>query len=216
MPYVWRVRRNDSKGNPGPWSAGSFVSRGSAPELLSPTSGVWQRFNGSYFEWSDVPGATSYQVSLRNGTNNTVTTTVATALAPSELSSGDYTWTVTAFDAAGKALGTSPVRNFRVDAIAPTVTTMKPQGSATRKSVFVATFSEKVKGVSKKTMRLYQKGKKKPLKAKVVVKGRKAKLKPAKKLKKGKTYLVKITDKSIKDVAGNQLVKPAKWSVTVS
>lgn len=216
VPYVWRVRRNDSKGNPGPWSGGSFVSRGSAPELLTPASGVWQRFNGPYFEWSDVAGASTYQVSLRNGTNNATTTTVATAFAPSELSSGDYTWTVTAFDAAGKALGTSAARTFRVDAIAPTLSTMKPQGSATPKSIFVATFSEKVKGVSKKTMRLYQKGKKKPLKAKVVVKGRKAKLKPATKLKKGKTYLVKLTHTSIKDVGGNSLVKPNKWSVTIN
>ena len=192
------------------------MSRGSAPELLTPASGVWQSFNGSYFEWSDVAGAASYQVSLRSGTNTAMTTTVATALAPSELASGDYTWTVTAFDAGGKALGTSPARTFRVDAIAPTLSKVKPQGTATPKSVFIATFSEKVKGVSKKTMKLYQKGKKKPLKAKVVVKGRKAKLTPAKKLKKGKTYLVKLKDTSIKDVAGNRLVKPAVWSVTVN
>lgn len=216
LPYVWRVRRNDSRGNPGPWSSGAFVSRSSAPELLAPASSVWQRFNGAYFEWSDVAGATTYQLSLRNGTNNATTTTVATAYAPSELTSGDYTWTVTAFDAAGKALGTSASRTFRVDSVAPTLSTMKPQGSATPKSVFVATFSEKVKGVSKKTMRLYQKGKKKPLKAKVVVKGRKAKLKPAKNLKKGKTYLVKLNYKSIRDAGGNGLVKPSKWSVTVN
>lgn len=215
VPYVWRVRRIDSKGNQGPWAAASFVSRGSAPELLSPASGVWQRFNGAYFTWSDVPGATSFQVSLRNGTTNSVTTTVATAYAPSELSSGDYTWSVTALDAAGKPLGTSAVRSFRVDSIAPTVSAMKPTGVASPKSVFVATFSEKVKGVSKKTMRLFQKGKKTPLKAKVVVKGRKAKLKPAAKLKKGKTYVIKLTDKSIKDVAGNRLVKPAAWTVVI-
>lgn len=216
VPYVWRVRRIDSKGNQGPWAAASFVSRGAAPELLSPTSGVWQPSNGAYFTWSDVPGATSFQVSLRSGTNNSVTTTVATAYAPSELSSGDYTWSVTALDAAGKPLGTSAVRSFKVDSIAPTLTSMKPTGSASPKSVFVATFSEKVKGVSKKTMKLYQKGKNKPLKAKVVLKGRKAKLKPAKKLKKGKTYIVKLKHTSIQDVAGNRLVKPAKWNVVVN
>ena len=216
VPYVWRVRRTDSRGNPGPWAAASFVSLGAAPELLSPASGVWQRFNGSFFTWSDVPGATSYQLSLRNGTNNSVTSTVATAYAPSELTSGDYTWSVTALDAAGKPLGTSAVRSFRVDSVAPTVTATKPMGSATPKSVFVMTFSEKVKGVSKKTVRLFQKGKKKALKAKVVMKGRTVKLKPATRLRKGKTYLVKIADTSITDVAGNRLVKPSKWTVVVS
>lgn len=73
-----------------------------------------------------------------------------------------------------------------------------------------------MKGVSKKTMKLYQKGKKEPLTAKVVAKGRKATLEPANKLKKGKTYTIKLADRSISDVAGNSLVKPAKWSVTVN
>ena len=215
VPYVWRVRRNDSKGNVGPWSSASFVSLGNAPELLAPPAGVWVRWTGAYLEWSDVPGATSYQLSLRNGASNSTTNTVATAFAPSELQSGDYTWSVTALDAGGKALGTSAVRNFRVDSVPPTVAAMKPVGSATPKSVFVVTFSEKVKGVSKKTMKLYVKGKKKPVKAKVVVKGRKVKLKPAAKLKKRKSYTIKLKNTAIKDVAGNQLVKPAKWSVVV-
>ncbi len=215
VPYVWRVRRNDSKGNVGPWSSGSFVSLGNAPEILAPANGMWVRSSGSYLEWSDVPGATSYDLSLRNGTINSTTNTVATAHAPSELQSGDYTWSVTAFDAGGKALGTSPVRSFRVDSVPPTVAAMKPVGAATPKSVFVVTFSEKVKGVSKRTMKLYVKGKKKPLKAKVVVKGRKVKLKPSAKLKKRKTYTIKLKDTAITDAAGNQLVKPAKWSVVV-
>ena len=85
------------------------------------------------------------------------------------IATGSYTWTVTALDAGGKVLGTSLTGNFKVDATAPTLKSMKPTSKATSKSVFVATFSEKVKGVSKKTMRLFVKGSKKPLKAKVVI-----------------------------------------------
>lgn len=216
LPYVWRVRRTDAKGNVGPWSSGSFVSTGSSPELLAPAPGVWQPSTGALLTWSDVAGATSYELVLRSGSGSSSTATVATAYAPSELGSGDYTWTVTALDAAGRAMGTSAPRSFRVDAVAPSISSVKPGSSAKRTSVFVATFSEKVTGVNKSTMRLFQKGKKKPLKAKVVVKGKQVKLKPAKKLKKGKTYRVELTFAKIKDAAGNPLTEPGAWSVTVS
>ncbi len=219
-PYVWRVRRTDADGNPGPWSAAyEFRSLGAAPVLTSPANGSWQPGAGTLFTWTDVPGAASYSLAATSGTGSRLAsiTTPGNAYATTKaIATGSYTWSVTALDAAGKPLGTSTTASFRVDGTAPTVKSMKPSGSAKPSSVFVATFSEKVSGVSKKTVRLYQKGKKTPLKAKVVVKGGvKATLKPAKRLKKGKTYLVKITYTRIKDAAGNALVKPKKWSVTV-
>lgn len=216
-PYVWRVRRIDPSKNPGPWSApGSFHSLGFAPQLLSPGTGSLHRGNDLVLAWSDVPGAASYAVAASSSTGDRLSaTTVASAYAPTALDDGVWTWTVTALDSDGKPLGTSSSGSFRVDGTAPTVTAMKPSGSAKPTSVFVLTFSEKVKGVSGKTVKLYQKGKKKPLKAKVVVKGTKAKLKPKGRLKKGKTYKVKITHTKIKDEAGNVLVKPKKWQVTV-
>lgn len=219
-PYVWRVRRTDAEGNPGPWSpAYSFTSLGAAPTLTSPANGSWQPAAGTLFTWTDVPGASSYKLVATSGSGSSLAnvTTPGNAYATTRaVPTGSYTWTVTALDAGGKVLGTSLTGSFRVDATLPTLKSAKPSGTATPKSVFVATFSEKVKGVSKKTMKLYQKGKKKPLKAKVVVKrGIKATLKPAAKLKKGKTYLVKLTYARIKDEAGNRLVKPSKWSVTV-
>lgn len=219
--YVWRVRRTDANGNPGPWSTPfEFKSLGAAPTLTSPANGSWQPAAGTLFTWTDVPGAATYSLTATSGSGSRLAsvTTPGNAYATTKaVATGSYTWTVTALDAAGRSLGTSLTGSFRVDGTAPTVKTMKPSGQATPKSVFVATFSEKVKGVSKKTMRLFQKGKKKPLKAKVVITkgGRKATLKPAAKLKRGKTYLVKLTNTRIKDEAGNALVKPKKWSVTV-
>ena len=219
-PYVWRVRRTDSDGNPGAWSVPfEFTSLGAAPVLTSPASGSWQPGAGTLFTWTDVPGAASYSLVATNGSGSRLAnvSTPGNAYATTKaIPTGSYTWTVTALDSAGRTLGTSRAGNFRVDGTPPTVTSMKPAGSAKPKSVFVIKFSEKVKGASKKTIKLYQKGKKKPLKAKVVVKrGTKVTLKPKGKLKKRKTYMVKIKHTRIRDEAGNVLVKPDKWKVTV-
>ncbi|MFC7361660.1 Ig-like domain-containing protein [Nocardioides astragali] len=219
--YVWRVRRTDATGNPGPWSTPfEFRSLGAAPTLTAPANGSWQPAAGVLFTWTDVPGASAYNVTATSSSGDRLAnvSTPGNAYATTKaVATGSYTWSVTALDAAGKTLGTSLNGSFRVDGTPPTIKTMKPGEQATRKSVFVATFSEKVKGVSKKTMRLYQKGKKKPLKAKVAITkgGRKATLKPASRLKRSKTYLIKLTYTRIKDEAGNPLVKPDKWSVTV-
>ncbi|GAA5137237.1 hypothetical protein GCM10023339_77280 [Alloalcanivorax gelatiniphagus] len=219
-PYVWRVRRTDADGNPGPWSTPyQFTSLGAAPVLTSPANGSWQPGAGALFTWTDVPGAATYSLVATNGSGSRLAnaTTPGNAYATTKaIPSGSYTWSVTALDAAGKALGTSSTGSFRVDGTSPTVKAMKPSKSAKPKSVFVVTFSESVKGASAKTIKLYQKGKKKPLKAKVTVKGgTKATLKPKSKLKKGKTYLVKVSYTRIKDEAGNVLAKPKKWQVTV-
>lgn len=220
-PYVWRVRRTDAEGNPGPWStAYEFRSLGAAPVLTSPANGSWQPTSGTLFTWTDVPGAASYSLTATSASGSriaSVSTPGNVYATTKAIATGTYSWSVTAFDAGGKTLGTSSAASFRVDGTSPTVKSMKPTGSAKPPSVFAATFSEKVKGVSKRTMKLYQKGKKKPLKAKVVITkgGLKATLKPAARLKKGKTYLVKLTYSTIRDEAGNKLVKPKKWSVTV-
>ena len=61
--YLWRVRRVDASGNPGPWSdAASFYSNGDAadPGPARPASGSNAR--RSLFEWTEVPGAASYQL----------------------------------------------------------------------------------------------------------------------------------------------------------
>lgn len=209
-PYIWRVRRIDSRNNPGPWSSASFVSLGAVPELLAPGNGSLQGTLASYLEWSDVPGAVRYEVSLRaDSGGNQAISTVATATAPSELPTGDYTWNVTAFDASGKKLGTSAARSFRVDATPPKVLKIKP-GKPKAKSDLKVLFSEPVKGVSKKTVKLKRanaKGKFKVVKAKVKVKkaGKLAIINPKGRLKKG-TYVIVFKNSVIKDRAGNNLV----------
>jgi len=207
--YLWRVRRLDASGNPGQWSsAATFFSTGDAPTLVQPAQGVWVRARQSLFEWSEVPGAASYQLTF-GGTLASNVTTAATAYAPtSALRDGSYTWKVVGLDAGGHVLGSSETRDFRVDGTPPKVvsltpTTLKPS------STIKATFSEKVKGVSNKTMKLYLvKGKKKTQISAVVTvlqKGRAASLNPRSQLKAGSYRIVFVTSK-IKDVAGNTLV----------
>ncbi|WP_210502501.1 Ig-like domain-containing protein [Nocardioides xinjiangensis] len=219
-PYVWRVRRTDADGNPGPWSAPSqFTSLGAAPVLTSPANGSWQPGAGTLFAWTDVPGAGSYSLTATSGSGSrlaSVTTTGNAYATTKAIPTGSYTWNVTALDAAGRTLGTSATGSFRVDGTAPRVTSMRPSGSSKPSSVFVVKFSERVTGVSGKTIKLYLKGKKKPLKARVVVKaGLKATIKPKTKLRNGKTYSLKFAETRIRDEAGNALVKPGQWTVKV-
>jgi hypothetical protein len=206
--YLWRVRRTDASGNPGPWStARSFFSTGATPSLATPHAGAWAKSRNTLFEWAEVPGATSYLLNL-TGPITTKYSTVATAYAPTTvLRDGTYTWSVTALDSGGKPLGTSADRSFRVDGTAPTVTAVTPQ-QLTPRSTIKATFSEKVKGVSNKTMKLYRvKGTKKTRVSAVVTvlkKGKAASLNPKSRLKAG-SYLVVFVASKIRDVAGNNL-----------
>ena len=110
VPYVWRVRRNDSKGNPGPWSARPFVSLGRLPARLARERRVAAGLRRTTSNWSDVPGATSYTGSrLRNGSALVTVTTTSHRLATAKLSpTGNYTWTVTALDAGGKVSAPAP------------------------------------------------------------------------------------------------------------
>jgi hypothetical protein len=207
--YVWRVRRLDASGNPGPWSAvGSFYSTGAAASLVAPADGVWTQAARSLFEWTEVPGATSYQLLIKGDATMTFTT-AATAYAPmTRLPDGSFTWRVVALDSSGRPLGTSGARSFRVDGTAPQVASVTP-ATLKPKSVIKATFSERVSAVSGKTMKLYRVAhKKKHVIAAVVSsakKGKVAKLDPKRPLKSGH-YLLVFKSTKIKDRAGNQLV----------
>ena len=117
--YVWRVRRTDAEGNPGPWSTPfEFRSLGAAPVLTSPANGSWQPGAGTLFTWTDVPGAATYSLvaTSSSGSRLASVTTPGNAYATTRaLATGSYTWSVTALDSAGKSLGSSLTGSFRVD-----------------------------------------------------------------------------------------------------
>jgi hypothetical protein len=209
QPYVWRVRRQDASNNPGPWSnPATFFSTGVAPNLLTPKAGIWLNNAGALFEWTEVPGAASYVLSI-SGAKASKVSTVATAWAPSSFGTGAYSWDVTAYDGAGNPLATSATRAFSVDATAPTVKKVTPS-KLKPTSIIKATFSEKVQGISKKSIKLYflkgEKQKKVLVKSKVktLKKGKAAQLDPKGRLKPG-DYLLVFDTKRIRDLHGNYL-----------
>jgi len=175
---------------------------------VQPADGVWLSARRSLFEWTQVPGATSYKLIL-SGASTSTFTTVATAYAPtSTLRDGAYSWRVQAYDSGGQSLGTSVTRDFRVDGTPPEVTSITPT-TLKPSSVIKATFSERVKGVSGKTMKLFKvKGRTKTridADVSTAKKGKVAKLDPRHLLKPGDYLVVFVADK-ITDRAGNTLV----------
>ncbi len=218
-PYLWRVRRIDTSGNPGPWSASeSFFSTGAAANLLSPKSGIWLKNAGALFEWTEVPGAASYKLNIA-GTKAASVTTVATAFAPAAQGSGKYTWNVTAYDGAGNPLATSATRQYKVDATAPFIKKFAPAlDSLKPKSTIKATFSEKVRGISGKSIKMYKAKGEKWVKIKVKIKalkkGKVASIDPKGRLKPG-DYQIRFSTKLIKDRHGNRLV-PSNVSTMTS
>jgi hypothetical protein len=137
---------------------------------------------------------------------------VATAYASAPLSTGTYTWNVTAIDGAGQPLATSATRKFSVDATPPAVKKVTP-AELKAKSTIKVTFTERVKGISKKSVKLFkEKATSKGTKlvrvdAKItsLKKGKVASVDPKGRLKPGR-YHVALNTKKIKDLRGNRLV----------
>ena len=212
------MRRNDTSGNPGPWSVPqSFFSSGAAPSLLSPASGIWLKNAGALFEWTEVPGAASYKLNI-TGTKASSVTTVATAYAPSAQGTGSYAWSVTAYDGAGNPLATSATRQYKVDATAPFIKKIAPKLDELKAtSTIKATFSERVRGISGKSIKMYKAKGEKWVKIKVKVKslkkGKVASIDPQGRLKPG-DYQIRFSTKRIKDLRGNHLVPSDVASVT--
>lgn len=218
--YVWRVRRLDSRGRPGAWSAtGKFFVASKAPTLGYPSSGSYVTHQDAYFTWDPVVGAKRYRFERRvAGSSGLVESvdTAGTSWASEDIPDGTYEWRVTAFDAVDNVLGVTDWRTFKVDATRPTVTSKSPSTRAYRTSNFVARFSESVWGVSSTTMRIYKKGSTSAISARVTLDStrRTATLNPSVNLRSGATYYVRFTGSRIKDRAGNQLVVPS-WTVRV-
>lgn len=128
-PYVWRVQRIDTDGNPGPWSWGGNVDPDGNPvgrftvgsgilEITSPAPGGSQPPNGPVLTWRDFPGAVRYNVEVSSPAGGFAATgqTVATAYAlTNNLATGTYPFKITALDASNTVLG-SAQSSFVVDA----------------------------------------------------------------------------------------------------
>lgn len=117
--YLWRVRRVDSAGNAGPWSADRpFTVSTSAPVITSPVPGGSQSPTAPVVTWQAVPGAASYAVSLTSSTGSVVESATTPSLAfaaTKKFGTGTYTAIVTARNTAGTSVGTSSA-SFTVDA----------------------------------------------------------------------------------------------------
>jgi hypothetical protein len=95
------------------------------------------------------------------------------------------------------------------------VTKASPSGKVARATSFTLQFSERVTGVSATTLRVYRRGAKNPVPAKVTLSANrmKAVIDPRANLLAQKRYTVKATS-GIEDAAGNTLVGKS-WTVTV-
>ncbi len=117
-PYVWRVRRKDSDGNPGPWSdVGRFTVVLDQADLLSPAADAVVGPRGLVLRWTPVPEAATYRVELRKLNSSTTTVvTPAIAYAPTAalMLDGVYEWRVTSLDANNQAAPGGGWRRFTV------------------------------------------------------------------------------------------------------
>jgi hypothetical protein len=114
-PYTWRVRAVSATGTNGPWSnAVNWTKTGTGPTLMAPAAGATITYPSPVLlQWAPVDGAYNYVVSIADSSNmaNAVSaTTESTSYSPgSWLPPGVHYWSVTAKDAHGNPVGTSPV-----------------------------------------------------------------------------------------------------------
>ena len=219
--YTWRVRARDASGRPGQWTDLSdpnarFRVVGTAPTQTGPANGSLQRGNDLLFTWNGVDGATDYRFERRlvGGGGAETIRTPALAWAPSLVGDGLWEWRVISLNSAGAEIGSSPWWQFSVDQKSPTVVKARPTGSVKRRANFVVVFSEPVTNVSKTSFKVTPSNSRRKLSA--VVKpsadGTRATLNPVTNLKRGRSYVVRVTNK-ISDGAGNRLVS-YQWTVT--
>jgi hypothetical protein len=219
-PYVWRVRRLDADGKAGAWSdPESFLVAADAPSQISPNDNAFVSAKDALFRWLPVDGATSYRFERRaQGSTSSQETKTTTGLAwapQTHIPDGKYEWRVSSRDANNQVIGVSPWRPFRVDATSPTVIRKVPVDTGHPKTVIKVDFSERVSGVTSSSFKIFQKGSDAALAATVksTNKHKSATLDPARNLKVGKSYIIKLLSQ-IKDPAGHSL-KPVTWTIKI-
>ncbi len=212
--YRWRVQAIDASGRDTAWSAaGRFFVATGVLTTTAPTGTGYLKPKTLYFAWNPVQLASSYRLEIRTsgGSNAVEVQTAATAYAMTDgIGDGKYEWRVTARDPNSGSLGQSAWKTFKIDQTVPVLGVPKAKAfDHGTKISLVAKFSEKVRGVSTKTVKLYKDGKKTSVKAKVTLKkGKKLEIvnKGKLHLRIGSVYLVKLAS-GIRDQAGNRLAK---------
>ncbi len=138
--YAYRVRRVDVDGRFGPWSSDpptpngnpatgdrrTFVVVGGSPSPTAPANNTVFSRPRVRLEWEPVPGAASYKVetSATAGFGSLIenqVTVMTTWSLVKTYPNGTIHWRVSAIDAQGATLGTSPIRTFEHDLRRPTV-----------------------------------------------------------------------------------------------
>ncbi|HLL02677.1 MAG TPA: PepSY domain-containing protein [Myxococcaceae bacterium] len=111
--YYWRVRTTNSCGGSSAWSAvNSFTTRGcttlAAPTLNTPASGATGVGSSAALDWSDVAGATGYEVQVASDSgfativrSNTTLTASAWTVSPALSANTTYHWRARAKDSCG-------------------------------------------------------------------------------------------------------------------
>jgi len=222
IDYVWRVRRVDVQNGQGAWSAWAhFKVTAPLPTLASPASNALVPSTGALFQWTAPAGdagkyAAYYTFQRRTSGSTSVAESVTTAeqaWAPtSALTTGSWQWRVIALDSNRQPLSTSSWRSFRVDATPPTVKSYSPIGTIGRTSNITVNFSERVYGVSAKTVQLKLGSRAIQTKLTLNSTATRLTINPTPSLVAGRQYRV-ILSSGITDVAKNRL-SPTAWTIT--
>ncbi|HVG60033.1 MAG TPA: endopeptidase, partial [Hyalangium sp.] len=111
--YFWRVRSGNSCGGSSAWSAASsFTTRGcatlAAPTLSSPANGATGVSSSAALDWTDVTGATGYEVQVASDSafgnivaSNTALTASTWTVSPALSANTTYHWRARAKDSCG-------------------------------------------------------------------------------------------------------------------
>ncbi|MFP2906857.1 endopeptidase, partial [Pyxidicoccus sp. 3LFB2] len=126
--FFWRVRAKNSCGGTGAWSSTfSFTTRGcitlAAPTLNTPAAGATGVATSAALDWSDVTGATRYEVQVATDAaftnvvrSNTTLAASAWTVTPALSSSTVYYWRARAADSCG-ASAYSASRSFTTTSV---------------------------------------------------------------------------------------------------
>ena len=183
--------------------------------IASGPSGTVRSTSAGFGFTSSPPGAT-----FRCRRDNSAWSACTSPQAYYGLSQGTHSFEVAAVNSAGIPDATPAKRIWKVDTVAPRVSTVSPRSASTGiapTANVLATFSEAMQPstVTKTTVKLVRKGTTRVVPAAVSysASARRATLNPSAALARGAGYTATITT-GAKDLAGNRLAAKRSWSFT--